>query len=197
MEASHRPKKSATKYIPNLILNSARAHRAKYTLALVILGGDMNTRPAALEPWAVTHGLESAVDPLVLDADRFKTFWGFNLPTEEGWSGMSWIDHILSYSPSLITPVRVTLGQGPYWVSISDHRPLTTWFTGPSISMLGGTTPCTKDPPPPSPSAGLQEGDRDQLQCVETTSGAVGDRKPRRAPQGDHCTNGEGSSEST
>ena len=61
---------------------------------------------------------------------------------------MSWIDHILSYSPAPIEAVRVTLGQGPYWANISDHRPLTAWFTGPCISSLGSAMAYTHDPPP-------------------------------------------------
>ena len=61
---------------------------------------------------------------------------------------MSWIDHILSYSPAPIEAVRVILGQGPYWASISNHRPLTTWFTGPCISLIGSAMAYIRDPPP-------------------------------------------------
>ena len=102
MEAIHRPEKTATAYIQNLILKAATAHRARYPLAPVILGGDLNTRPASLEPWAGEHGWESAVAPLVQGIDKFNTFWGFRAPSEDGWAGVSWIDHILSYSLSPI-----------------------------------------------------------------------------------------------
>ena len=135
MQARHRPEKEALPYIQNLVLKAATAHRARYPLAPVLLGGDLNTRLEGLEPWAGNHGWKSSVEPLIQDRDRFKTFWGFNLPSEQGWSGVSWIDHILAYSPSPITPVRVSLGQGPYWANISDHRPLTTWFTGDCLLL--------------------------------------------------------------
>ena len=89
----------------------------------------------ALQDWMVTHSWDSPAHYRVQDTERFNKFWGYGSPPYDGWARVSWIDHILLYGPSIIHGSAVTLGLGPPWANISDHRPLSLWLTGPSLKI--------------------------------------------------------------
>ena len=124
MEAQGSPEKSAISFIRDIILRKATSHRSKFPGAPVVLAGDMNADIQAMQDWMVTHSWESPAHSLVQDTRQFNTFWGYGMPPYDGWAGVSWIDHILLYSPSSIQGSAVSLGMGPLWATISDHRPI-------------------------------------------------------------------------
>ena len=93
-----------------------------------MLEGDLNADIQALHDWMVTHSCQSPAHSLVQDTRQFNTFWCCGTPSYDDWVAVSWIDHILLYSPSIIQGSAVSLGMGPLWATISDYHPISLWL---------------------------------------------------------------------
>ena len=135
MEVQGSPERSAISFIRDIIFRKATSHRSKFPGAPVVLAGDMNVDIQAMQDWMVTHSWESPAHSLVQNTGQLNSFWGYGMPPYDGWAGVSWIDHILLYSPSSVQGTAVSLGMGPLWATISDHRPITIWLTGQAFKI--------------------------------------------------------------
>ena len=101
-------------------------HLVAQPTAPVILMGDFNKSEDQLRRWLHDGGWSSPPHALSNYDPSFKTFWQSSRALTAAVDGTSWIDHILLHSSAqaLVTPMRVELAIGSYWLTCTDHRPV-------------------------------------------------------------------------
>jgi hypothetical protein len=139
---------SAVGFIQDIILKKATSHRVSHPGGPVILAGDLNMDIQAMTTWMRMHSWFSPPHSIVQDIPSFNTFWGYGDPPYNEWTGISWIDHILVYDPSNLKGTAVSLGTGPRWALISDHRPISLWVTGEDFKIASSMSQTPQQLPP-------------------------------------------------
>ena len=88
--------------------------------------GDFNKSEDQLRRWMHDGGWSSPLQALSNCDPSFKTFWQSSRALTAAVDGTSWIDHIFLHSSAqaLVTPVKVELELGSYWLTCTDHRPI-------------------------------------------------------------------------
>ena len=98
-----------------------------------ILCGDLNAswynRRAShtVKAWAEEGQWSNTLAQFEKAKEEVRTFW------HNPYKPTSWIDHILNHTSSCIQATGGGAMYGPFWLTISDHRPIYAWFKGPGL----------------------------------------------------------------
>ena len=100
-------------------------HLAAQPTAPIILMGYFKKTEDQLRQWLHDGGWTSPPHNLSNYDPSFKTFGQSSRGLTAAVDGTSWIDHIFLYSSAqaLVTPVKVELTLGPYWLTCTDQMP--------------------------------------------------------------------------
>ena len=145
LRATNLPDLSPLQYLQHHLSALSDTHCSKSPSHMAFICGDLNspllpapfsqggTHPSCL-PWVEDSGWRHplpALDPEPSSASAWLSH--FN---RTGTSGSSWIDQILFKGPAPISPSYLNIDQGGFWLGLSDHRPITAYFSSPLFDQL-------------------------------------------------------------
>ena len=101
-------------------------HLVAQPTAPIILMGDFNKTEDQLCQWLHDGGWISPPHNLSNRDPSLKIFWQSSRELTAVVDGTSWINHILLHSSAhaLVTPAKVELALGSYWLTCTDHTPI-------------------------------------------------------------------------
>ena len=102
-----------------------------------ILCGDFNASwfnkqaSHTIKEWAGECQWSSNLEQYPKAKEEVRTYW------HTPYKPTSWIDHVMLHKSSIITGTGGGVMYGPFWVTVSDHRPIFGWFQGQGLKRYG------------------------------------------------------------
>ena len=156
-------------HIHHIIANAAEAHQAAMAGPVYLLG-DLNavwqnpgTGRRHLATWAAEAGWTNPAQALTPKAATLVTYYA-------GLRPCSWIDHILTLRAAADLMTGFGIGDGTFWTTVSDHRPVLGVLRGAAVdlSAAGARGPRCNPLRPLSKPLGKCPGDQASFKAAMT-----------------------------